>query len=403
MADTSAYSLVPRAIRSLGRTAAEIIPARARAEERLARTKFDIGRAERAETHRTREWEASEKAREEAREERAITRPTRVSAAMKARLDMEEMARREKEGTQLFNPLEFIRSSGGTPDEIVARGEHIIKDAHLFGISFDPETKSFTREGQIITKNVAYQKNSPMMALILSTLDPGRQFKGRGMKEEPEKLIQEYNTLIGALRRIQKLPWPNPETVKYLENKISDAHKEIDRLEKRHIVGAKVKPKTIDMSKRLPDDTIHKVSKIEVRSKTYNNLIKEGYKRGTLTGKPTTDKKGKKPGATEFSRVINLIDKITNKGVNIENITPENVEMINAAANKIGYEFLKVKEKILPSEKRWWLFDLEHKERYTLRKKESLIGKTLPEKEGRIRRKIEKPKTKKADPLGIRK
>ena len=377
MADTSAYSLIPRAIRSLGRTAAKLIPARAKAEESLARTKFDIGRAERAETYRTREWEVSEKARGEAREERELTRPTRESAAMKARLDMEEMTRREKLGKQPFKVGQWLESTGATPDEIAIRTSSMIKNAPLFGIEIDAREGTFSREGQIFTNDTTFMKGSPMAGLILSTIEPGRQLESRGVKAKPDELIKEYRSQISALRRMQRLPWVTPENKEYLERRVSDNYKEINRLEKRHLAKGKTEEKAPTMKAMENKEgkwTYHKWGK--------GKWIDTG--RGAKA--PTEPKPPKKPGATEFSGLINLYDKLTVKGT--KSLDEEKSKIMNAAANKVGYEFVKIKGKILPSEKRWWWFDPKHKERWTLRKK----GKTLPEKEGVVRRKIEKPK-----------
>jgi len=377
MGYTSAYDMVPRALRSLGQTVGQALPARAKAEESLARTKLAISSAEETQAHREKVFETGQEWKEK---EWEAGKDVRELAGVTARNKMEEMERQEKWLNTKWNPLDMISRLGGNEEETVRWGSKITENLKHFGVAFNPNTKTFEKDGLAITNRAAWQKGSPAMAAMLAELDPRRQDESRGTKKKPDELIQEYNLKINKLRTIQGYPWVNAETKQYLENKISDAYKEISRLEKRHLEGVKAKKttgikigtlkevkegdklvtykmtekgwekfakspkegttkKTINMSKRLKDGTVHKVSGVEVGSDTHKDLIKQGLKRGTLTGKPTEEKKPKEARFTNVDSFARFIKGIrTDAEGNKREMTRNLFNVINATA-PVGFKY----------------------------------------------------------------
>lgn len=371
------YEAVPRALSRLARTAKEVIPIRAEREAsrarmglEKARTEFEVGRAKKTEEHRERVWEAGKE--------------TRETGKIKAIRERETLARGEQPVTSadLF--------AGHRAEDIV----HIYKDllpAYKKGLGIeahrDPDTDklSYTKYGQPYKRWQLEQDAGSIMRITIQNTDPERLLetwadpthKDHPWHEKAKKILRENDQEaiqrfgLKVLRRFQPPRGASPAEILQYNSQIKWIQSQI-----RQYQEAKTKKEVarIKAKEEIPTVGGVKIGTKEERKEgnqvvTYR-MTKKGWKeiaRGPRKVKEL--KEEKEPKASDFNSLTKLIERVTQKGE--REPTPENVAMIDDAARAIGYEYKKIKGPIRPEEKRWWWFDPETKERWTLVKAES--------------------------------
>ena len=423
------YEAVPRALSRLARTAREVIPIRAEREASRARmglerakTEFDIGQAKETTVHRERVWEAGKDVRE--------------VAGVAARRKLEELGR----GEQYVTSGDFFGGLGAKDllhikDDLlpaIKKGAGIerIKDAQ-------PDGPQYTKHGKPY-KRWEMEQDAPLLTQIIRANTGGRQLletwadeshKDHPWHEKANKILRENDELAIAklnlriLHRFPPGPGTPPTVTNMYTNRVKEVNTKIARLEN---IASREKIAKIKAKEEKKEGTV-KFKHYDKQGNPHTEYISrsqvpvaeaEVRRQGGTMEKP---EKKEKPGATEFNRLRTLIDKTTKKGE--REPTSDQATMINDAAQAIGYEFKKVKGPITADEKRWWWFDPETKERWTLRKKTGAVspGQTPMGEKARVKikqgigreemkeidevgKKVpwEKPKTERPDPLGIR-
>lgn len=378
------YEMVPRALRSFGETlyrGMSDIGASRLARERLnlveAKTEFDVGEAKEKRRFRTTyEEPLARRKLEKIEQERAVeTAPVTFSGEVSFHLGPSDPPQAIWIATEL--PSKVTKGLGLELDE---KGQFTKR-----GVPVSRLLWNRNRYGdQLYTILRSEMKGMKILERMSEDSDPEVAQAAKEAMKDPMRIHETDLQLLQELRA-QSSGLLTPEADKRLAERIKEERENIKLYRQqrgrekvaRITAKAKDKPKTTDMSKRLEDGTVHKEGKIVIGSKRYDQLIRDGYRRGTLTGKPTKDKK--KPGATEFNTLYKLVENLTFNKVTEqrEEPTKSDAAMINEAAKKIGWEYKHVEGPIRKRDKRWYWSDPDKKSYWTLRKAEAKPDKEI--------------------------
>lgn len=397
------FDAVPRALRSLAQTAREVIPIRAERELRrarlgleTARTKFDIEERRKTRAHRERVFGAQEKERGEAREQRAWERrekgPIFKAGRLKARREIEEHGRQEEVRNEPVTHAWVLRTMGIQDEfDLISRSPKAQKGMEeSFTTKLNPKTSVYEKsEGVPLLKGEVFDR--PDKFNLVDYINRDFVYQAESERDNPATTSKRKAYLTKMLESPggkERLYRKNLEVFRSLQGAYSaimpPGQREVLKANIKRIEGKidalrKTKPKTVNMSKRLPDGTIHKESKIEIGGNRYNELIRTGYVRGTLTGKAA---KKAEPKISEYLQAAKMVDALVSQEEGEPTVEPTEgqVKVIRLAVKRLGLTFEKVSGPIREKDKTWW-FDPDTKEYWKLvplKKVEAPLMRGLP-------------------------